>query len=349
MDRWCLGVGMKPESGADVWLNGQRLDGAVPANSTTALDALTQIERDRGLHYGHGVFETIRVVPGQDESRTPHFNFLSMHLERLKRGLVQLEFFPGADSAAKIDAFVAMVRVELLTLELAGSGVFKIIVTAGSAERGYGCKATAPRRFYFWSPGASPFSPVSFPASSDNASPACSSMKMPLLRVLTCRHRLGHNAALAGIKHLNRLEQVLGANEVLRSEMDDGLMLDHNDKLIETTTGNIFLVKGNQILTPDLTYSGISGVLRSAILNAAALYQDGHTLISPCFPKIIVRHLHLADLWAADEVFITNCVKGVRSIGEVLKPDLSKRVFSYGPITKLVQAWFEAVLQEQQL
>lgn len=344
---------MKPnrapaKDASQVWLNGQRLTSAA-LDADSAGDPLIQLECDRGLHYGHGVFETIRVSASKNVAGAVHFNFLKGHLQRLRRGLIQLGFFSKEDPSAKIDDLLETIQTELKTLSLSGNGIFKIIVTAGSSERGYGCSdVAAPRRLYFWSPSVDS-TVLDSPTSVSHSGDLPSFSNANLLNVLVCQHRLGRNAALAGIKHLNRLEQVLGANEVLKAGLDDGLMLDHDGQLVEATSSNIFLVKAGQIFTPDLTQCGIAGVLRSAILNSAAFYEQSGTLIKPEFPTVIVRSLSLADLLSADEVFITNCVKGIRPIGRVFSGAKEMTTYQFGPLTKRVSEWLNAVLQEQRL
>ncbi len=85
-----------------------------------------------------------------------------------------------------------------------------------------------------------------------------------------CNTRLGRNPVLAGIKHLNRLEQVLARNEWDDSGVMEGLMTDRENNLIEGTMSNLFLVRDRCIYTPDLSVCGVAGVMRSVILELAS-------------------------------------------------------------------------------
>ena len=95
-----------------------------------------------------------------------------------------------------------------------------------------------------------------------------------LISVRVCETRLGRNARLAGMKHLNRLEQVLAGAELREPAVDEGLMRSTDDRLISGTASNVFLVRDGLLLTPRITDCGVSGVMRQVVLRTAA--RDGH-------------------------------------------------------------------------
>jgi 4-amino-4-deoxychorismate lyase len=121
--------------------------------------------------------------------------------------------------------------------------------------------------------------------------------------------RISRNPALAGIKHLNRLEQVLARSE-WQSEYAEGLMLDEEGNIIEGTMTNLFLCSQGTLLTPDLSRSGVTGIMRAAVLDRAK------KMSLPCQVTSITHEM----LNSAEEVFLTNSIIGiwpVRRIGSI--------------------------------
>jgi 4-amino-4-deoxychorismate lyase len=163
-------------------------------------------------------------------------------------------------------------------------GVLKIIVTRGAGGRGYRPPAAA---------GATRI--VALHPLQETAQHA--------LKLRWCDTRLGRNPRLAGIKHLNRLEQVLAQSEWREGEFDEGLMMDTEGELVCATAGNVFAVRDGALITPDLRFCGVQGVMRSHVIEVAAKLRIA-VGEEPLWPQ---------DLAAASEVFITNAVRGIRS------------------------------------
>ena len=228
---------------------------------------------DRGLQYGDGLFETALLTKG-------HVRFLDDHLRRLFTGCGRLDI--AAPDTAILRNEIAQVT--------AGHerGVLKIIVTRGAGGRGYRpSNAAASTRVV----ALHPFNP----------SPQAA------LRLRWCDIRLGRNARLAGIKHLNRLEQVLAQSEWQEGEADEGLMLDTEGEVVCATSANVFAVRDGVLVTPDLRFCGVHGVMRGQVLKAAARLRLT-TSEEPLWPH---------DLETASEVFITNAVRGIRSVASL--------------------------------
>jgi 4-amino-4-deoxychorismate lyase len=180
---------------------------------------------------------------------------------------------------------------QLLLAEIASvtagaqQGVLKIIVSRGAGGRGYRpAPSMTATRVVALHPAPPP---------SSNA-----------LRLHWCETRLGRNARLAGIKHLNRLEQVLAQSEWKDDEADEGLMMDTEGEVVCATAGNVFAIRDSVVVTPDLRFCGVRGVMRAQVLRAAA--ESGIAASEePLWPH---------DIEAASEVFITNAVRGIRSV-----------------------------------
>lgn len=254
---------------------------------------------DRGLQYGDGVFETLAFRQGKLE-------FLEAHLNRLQRGCERLRI-PFTDSDT--------LKLELATVcaQTAEDSVIKIILTRGSGGRGYKAPADAePLRIISTHP---------LPAYPD----ACQQG----VTVRLCQQRLGINPSLAGIKHLNRLEQVLARSEWDDDNIREGLMLDIRDRLIEGTMSNLFLVTNSVLYTPAIVDNGIAGVMREQIISLAK--QQGIDCIE--------GDVELTDLLTADEVFLSN---SVINIWPVTSMPESNKYWDYGQLTQKLQTLLQA-------
>jgi 4-amino-4-deoxychorismate lyase len=228
---------------------------------------------DRGLQYGDGLFETMAAVDGSIR----HFE---LHMVRLADGCRRLEMpMPDVEQIA-----ADCQRV----LEGLGSATVKLIVTRGAGPRSY-----AP-------PEDPSVTRIVMTASSHLHDSAAA--RPVVARV--CRTRLALNEQFAGMKHLNRLEQVMAAAELRGSGADEGLMLAMDGRLVCATSSNLFLVRNGLLLTPMIRDCGVAGIMRQVVLHAA------DELGIP----VEVGDLELDDLAAADEVFLTNAVRGIRSV-----------------------------------
>jgi 4-amino-4-deoxychorismate lyase len=234
---------------------------------------------DRGLHYGDGVFETILVRAGRPR-------FLEAHLTRLSLGCARLTIPFASMPALRAEIAAAAAAAPALA-------VIKVIVTRGSAQRrGYAPGNETPRRLVSVWPA-----PARDPALDAGVD----------LRVAEIR--LAENPALAGIKHLNRLENVLAAAESARNGVFESLMQDTSGKLVCGAMSNVFIARAGRVATPLIQRCGVAGVMRGIVLRECAALGIPAT----------EDRLALDDLLAADEAFITNARIGVvpvRRVGE---------------------------------
>ncbi len=229
---------------------------------------------DRGLNYGDGLFETIRLHQGRP-------CLLERHLHRLRAGCVRLALpYPG-DRALRQD-------IERLVDAQEGDAVLRLVLTRGDGGRGYAPSPNAQGRRIV---ALHPMPPVGPDA----------------LRVGLCTTRLGRNTTLAGLKHLNRLEQVLAAAEVAAAGWDEGLMLDEAGLVIEATRHNVFFLRADRISTPPLTHAGVAGVMRQLVIEAAdAMSMGGDE-----------QPLRYDELHEIDSLFLCNAVAGVRCVKRI--------------------------------
>lgn len=196
---------------------------------------------DRGLLYGDGLFETMRVSGGR-------IRFEADHRARLAEGCRRLAI-PADLERVWADTVAAAARHSEATLRLQ--------VTRGqAAARGYTPTGSETPRALLavYAPPA----PGELP---------------PVIRVVSLTQQLGENPALAGLKHCNRLEQVL-ARLALRAAAPrafEGLMGSSSGRLVSGTMSNVFLELDGEVVTPALERCGVAGVLRAATLREAAV------------------------------------------------------------------------------
>ena len=246
---------------------------------------------DRGLTYGDGVFETILCEKGKPI-------LLAGHVQRLINGCERLNLTPQDQ---------ATVLSEIREVAQQDDCLIKIIVTRGVRPRGYAYDKA------------------------DTASTRIIS-KAPILEIpeeyytqgvslKSCQYRLPINPFLAGIKHLNRLDQVIARSE-WDSEFQEGVMLDHNDFVIEGTMTNLFIEKDNKWITPKLDKSGVKGVMRQWVMRNS-YFAD---------VECVEENINLQNVNDADAIFVCNSVIGVWPV----KRFDEKEFNISGPIKKIM-------------
>ncbi len=225
---------------------------------------------DRGLLYGDGVFETILCEGGRPI-------LLAGHTQRLENGCKRLGL-PKQD--------LPTILSDIREVAKQDDCVIKVIVTRGVRDRGYAfdkqdnasirivCRDNVPN------------------ISLDNYRQG--------IQLTKCDYRLPDNAKLAGIKHLNRLDQVMARSE-WDSEFQEGVMLAGDGRVVEGTMSNIFIESNQQWITPTLERSGILGVMRQWIMR-----NSYHAEI-----ECIEKDIQLSELQNAQSIFVCNSVFGI--------------------------------------
>jgi 4-amino-4-deoxychorismate lyase len=243
---------------------------------------------DRGLSYGDGLFETLALADAGP-------CLWGRHLERLDAGCRRLGIAAPDHGMLRREAAQAIAG--------RNDGVLKIILTRGNGGRGYRPDPAArPRRILLCFPGPE------YPAS----------WAVEGVQVRFCATQLGRNPRLAGIKHLNRLEQVLARAEWANPAIAEGLMLDSEGLVIEGTMSNLFVERDGRLLTPRLDRTGVAGVVRTLVLEQAR--AQGIV----CEERDLKPH----ELLAADALFLTNSLIGIWPVRR-----LEERRYSLGALT----------------
>lgn len=234
---------------------------------------------DRGFQYGDGLFETIAFIAG----KAPMWD---LHIQRLVKSCQQLAIFLPDEQ---------LLKSEIATLigQDGANKIVKLIITRGTGERGYAL------------PLQKHASRIVIMSDWPDLPKAC---WLNGVRIRMCHTRLANQPLLAGLKHLNRLEQVLARAEWQDPTILEGLVLDQAENLVEATSHNVFLVKNNTIYTPDLTRCGVAGIMREFILSLAANMGL----------RVNIGDIHRNELDSADEVFLCNSIHGIWPVCEVV-------------------------------
>ena len=235
---------------------------------------------NRNTQFGDGLFET-----GIIEKSI--FCFWEYHLKRLTKGCQKLKIKPIANSIWLKDIKNA------LSISKFEDCIIKIILSRGESIRGYG-----------YNNNISPIRIIILSQRENN------NIKQGLTLDF-CNSGYANNKNLAGIKHCNRLEQIIARSELKK---DEGIMLDKNKNVISVTQGNIFSYKDNTLYTPSIDNCGIQGTRRDIIIEIAKELKI----------KTNISKITVADLMQSEEVFISNSVMGIQSIAQIKNTKFKK-------------------------
>ncbi|MGD9603885.1 MAG: aminodeoxychorismate lyase [Gammaproteobacteria bacterium] len=254
----------------------------------TLVDGLVNAQIDcanRGLAYGDGLFETLPLDNGAPRR-------WSLHYARMRDGAARL-FMPCPAPETWLEDIT---RVHHL-----GGGpplaVLKLLLVRAAGSRGYAppTEAGAIRIVQLFR----------FPQARETGR---------VFVAITCATPLGLNPRLAGVKHLNRLEQVLGAREVALADADEGVMCDVDGQPVSGTRANLFIVRDGVVLTPPVVRAGIAGVMRARLLAHRGTVRVQEAALSG------------DDLRHCDEMFFTNVLRGMESVDVLRLPEGERRL-----------------------
>ena len=251
---------------------------------------------DRGLAYGDGVFRTLAIRGGQPLSWTRHYRKLARDCDAVS--------IPCPAEGALRDELARLAAHE-------PDCAAKIIVTRGAGQRGYAALSEVPPTRIVMS-CALPRHPAEFAQSG--------------VKVHLCSLRLGFQPALAGVKHLNRLENVLARSEWSDPDIAEGLLFDGEGNVVGGTMTNLFIVERDALATPDLSRCGVAGVTRDRVIEAAASHRIACR----------VERIGLGRVLQAQEVLLVNSLIGawqVRAMGN--------KAWAQGTLVASVRQWLD--------
>lgn len=257
---------------------------------------------DRGLYYGDGIFETMAIVNG-------NIPLWSYHLQRV---------VSGCDRLLLMQPEVSVLETELSRLTAAVQrGVIKLMITRRADGRGY---AVTPgqtsrrimQRFLWPDPVLSHWTEG--------------------VRLRWCQLVLSTQPVLAGIKHLNRLEQVMARAEWQGDEFDEGLLCDSAGNVIEAIAHNVFIVEAGRLLTPNLQHCGVAGVMRQFILEQAPAWGIATEIATLSRERCL----------QAEEVFLCNSLHGIWPVRRIAAQPLQVGALTR-KLSQKVQEWLPII------
>ena len=234
---------------------------------------------DRAVQYGDGLFETIAIRDGAPR-------LWEYHVERLQTGAVRLGLAAPTEASLRSALQAALDQAQADRTRC----VAKMLLSAGQGPRGYRRAVDAPATLL---------------TGIADAQALPGSWYRDGIALRLCNTRLAAQPQLAGMKTLNRLEQVLARNEWNDDSVFEGLTLDTDGRVICGTMSNVFLISGHALVTPAITRCGVSGVMRRHVL----------TLVDRAEFDCQVRDVEVDEFWAADGVFISNSQFGILPVG----------------------------------
>ena len=241
---------------------------------------------DRAVQFGDGCFTTARVIEGD-------IQFLPLHIARMQRAASALSITQADWQALESEMMQAASGH--------AQGVVKAILTRGQGGRGYsaaGCSAPSrivsfsdyPAHYHLW--------------------------REQGVKLISSPVTLSKNSLLAGIKHLNRLEQVMIRMHLDQTDANEALVVDTSGCLVECCAANLFWRKGKRVYTPDLSQSGVDGIMRQHIIRELRTRSDWTVDIVSETPET------LAD---ADEILICNALMPLLPVTQVNERHYSSR------------------------
>lgn len=230
---------------------------------------------DRGFQYGDGLFETIAY-------KNNKLQFWDEHMQRLHDSCKRL-------SLAVVDESLWLDDIKQCQLPV--DAVIKLSLSRGVSGRGYAY------------------------AGDDSVTRVTASFKLPDypqanqtgISAMLCKTPVSVNPMLAGMKHLNRLDNVLARNEWHDSVIAEGFMFDSSGHIIQGTMSNVFCVLGDELYTPLLEQCGVAGIMREQVIKLASELDIPLNIVDISQPNFLQM----------DGVFVTNSLIGIWPVLEL--------------------------------
>ena len=247
--------------------------------------------QDRSVQYGDGVFETIAVYDKKPEFWIDHF-------KRLKKGCKILKIKCPSEKFLKKEIKKFFTKLKLKKF------ILKIIISRGKGGRGYKLPETMkPVRIlgmYKW---------PNYPKKNISEG----------VNLNICKTKLSQQPSLSGIKHLNKLEQIIARSEWTNKFISESIMLDNKNNVVEGTMSNIFGIKNNNFIVPEIKFAGIHGIMRKIIIDILKRKKE----------KYLIKEINIQSFLKMDEIFICNSIFGVWPVIKI-----KNKKFLFGQKTK---------------
>lgn len=249
------------------------------------------LTNNRGLLYGDSVFETVKILDGK-------ILFVEDHYFRLM-------------------ASMRIVRMEIpmnFTMEYFEEQILSL-AKAENIEKSSRARMTIFRKeggFYLPKDRN-----VSFLVSVSELENAVYSIEKDSYEVELYKDFIVTKHLLSTIKSSNRLINVTGSIFAEENGYDNCLLINDDKNVIEALNGNLFMLMGSKLITPPISEGCLNGVMRKQVL---ALARKIETL------EVVEEAISPFDLQKADELFVTNVIKGIQPITKYRKKEYETKV-----------------------
>ena len=252
---------------------------------------------NRNMQYGDGLFETCVAKDSQ-------VLFWENHFDRLNNGCKRLKIKKIANSVWLKDIKKA------LSLSSENNCIVKLILSRGNSLRGYS-----------YSKDIEPIRVVIVSKLNEYKTKKTYSLEYAM-------SGFHSNPKLAGIKHCNRLEQIMARTNMLA---DEAIMLDESKSIISVTQGNLYFIFGNKLVTPKLDKCGVIGSRRSIILELSRFINL----------EVAEDEISIKQLEKANEVFVSNSLIGIQPVTSI-----GDYCLTNNPITEKIRAAYSSITQD---
>ncbi len=235
---------------------------------------------DRGFLYGDGVFETVRIYDG-----IPFM--IDEHITRLLNGLKALRF-------QRLPAGLKVYALNLIEANKVENGVLRIVVSRGELVAGIDPSASKEPTVVITAKEGIPYSEAAY---------------LKGFRAIISDIRKDRNSPLCSVKSANFLTHVLARGEATDAGVDEAIMLNHEGFVTEATVSNIFIIKGNSLITPSIDSGILPGIARKTVIE----FADGMGL------AVSERGVKPEEFFDINEAFLTNSLMEVMPLIEVDK------------------------------
>ncbi|WP_018693216.1 aminodeoxychorismate lyase [Algicola sagamiensis] len=252
--------------------------------------------RDRAFNYGDGLFTTLLY----DGKKLHHWD---AHVARFQHGLAVLSI-PEPNWQTIYQAVLSRLSSE--------RQVVKIHISRGCGGRGYACGEIE-----------GPDIRISF----NNFPKHYEMLQMSGVGLITCNFQLSIQPFLAGLKHLNRLEQVMIRQELDAKNAFEGIVCDYNGDVIECCSANIFWYSNGVWFTPELSECGVKGIMRGHVIRQ--LQENAQSLQ--------IGRFGIQNILSAESVWICNSLMGIVPVFKV-----DQQAYDVQQATELSRRWLSA-------
>ncbi len=233
--------------------------------------------QNRALRYGDGLFETMRMLDGK-------VMFFKYHMDRLFKGMqaLKIDYHRAFDAEFVASEIVALAR---------SNKIYKNARIRFSVFREDGGWYTPEKNTFNYLIEIQALNEDTYIVERGLIADVYKDVRKDF-------------SALSHLKTSNSLPYVLAGVYRKENNLDECILLNSHNNIVESISSNVFLIKENNAYTPAITDGCIDGVMRKVVIDL--LKELNITVVETSLPANLLEH--------ADEIFLTNSIKGIQSV-----------------------------------